>query len=156
MKITSHIKKFRRLDAIKRRLDPETDTELWIWSAMNACTQLLNAALHHCGLTKEIDSFHTQVEGLYAVPKRDNGALIDSQHPPGDVMHVDQPAIARPWPPAIDHACAALRVIEDLRKPYVRGSEPVKREATIQWELAYSECVAQLSKVLGVPVGDTK
>lgn len=117
---------------MKRRLDPEADSELWIWSAMNACTHLLNAALHHCGLTQEIDSFHTQVEGLYVVPDRNSGTLIDSQHLPGDVMHVDQPPIARPLPPAIEHACAALKTIEDLRKPYVRGNEPVERDATTQ------------------------
>jgi hypothetical protein len=148
MRITSHIDKFRRFDAVKRRLDPEADTELWIWSAMNACTNLLNAALHHCGLTEEVDSFHTQIEGLYAVPDRDDGTLTDSQHPPGDIMHVDQPAIPLPWPPAIERACAALITIEDLRKPYVRGNEPIKREAITRCELSYFECVEQLSGVL--------
>lgn len=71
-------------------------------------------------------------------------------------MHVDQPAIARPWPPAIEHACAALRIIEDLRKPYVRGNERVMREAITQWELAYSECIVQLSNALGAFMGNTK
>ena len=81
MKIASHIDKFRRLDALKQRLDSEADRELWIWTAMNACTHLLNAALHQCGATDETDSFHSQVEGLYAVP--DFGLLI------ADVIHLE-------------------------------------------------------------------
>ncbi len=150
MKIASHLEKFGRLDAVKRRLDPVADRELWIWTAMNACTHLLNAALHRCGATEEIDSFHSQVEGRYAVPDRDNGTLSDSQHRPGDVMHVDQPPVGRPTPPAVERACAALKILEDLRAPHVRGNQPVPDGAASQWELAYSECVAKLSAALGV------
>lgn len=150
MKIASHIEKFERLDAVKRRLDPVADRELWIWTAMNACTHLLNAALHRCGVTEEFDSFHSQVEGRYAVPDRDKGTLSDAQHRPGDVMHVDQPPVDRPKPPALERACTALKIIEDLRAPYVRGNQPVADGATEQWQLAYSECVAQLSAALGI------
>jgi hypothetical protein len=156
MKTASHIEKFRRLDIVKQRLDPAADRELWIWTAMNACTHLLNAALHHCGVTEETDSFHTQVEGLYVVPDRDKGTLIDSQHLPGDVMHVGQPPIRHAPPAAIERACAALKVIEDLREPYVRGNETVKSDAAGQWELAYLDCVAQLFKALGMPAEDNK
>src|SRR6185437_6733231 len=65
MKIETHIDKFHRLDAALGRLRPDADCELWIWTAMNACVNLLNAALHRARLTEETDSFHTQVEGLY-------------------------------------------------------------------------------------------
>jgi len=57
MKIEAHLTKFRRLDAMKQRLDVEVDRELWIWTSMNAATHLLNAALHHCGASAETDSF---------------------------------------------------------------------------------------------------
>lgn len=120
---------------------------------MNACTHLLNAALHHCGATDETDSFHSQVEGRYAVPDRVTGALGDSQHRPGDVMHVGQPAIDRPIPPAVERACAALKLIEDLREPYVRGNQPVTDGAAARWELAYAECVAHLSTALALAAG---
>ena len=156
MKIASHLEKFERLDAVKRRLDPAADRELWIWTAMNACTHLLNAALHRCGVTEEIDSFHSQVAGRYAVPDRDKGTLSDSQHRPGDVMHVDQPPVGRPTPPAVERACAALKILEDLREPYVRGNQPVADGAAGQWELAYAECVAQLSAALGTSAAGAK
>lgn len=148
MKIASHIEKFRRLDAMKRRLHPTEDCELVIWTAMNACTHLLNAALHHCGTTDEIDSFHTQVNGLYVVPDRESGTLRDVMHAPGDLMHVGEPPLARPVAPAVDEACAALRVIEALREPYVRGIAPVPEGAERTWENAYRQCVMQLSAVL--------
>src|SRR5678815_478180 len=100
MKIESHLAKFHRLDATLRKLDPGTDQELWIWTAMNAGVHLLNAALHDCSATIDTDSFHSQVEGLYAVPDRASGRLRDVMHVPGDVMHVGQPTIATPLSPA--------------------------------------------------------
>ncbi len=151
MKIASHIEKFRRLDAMKQRLDRQADSELWIWTAMNAGTHLLNAALHHCGATEEIDSFHTQVEGVYAVPNRADATLSAANHAPGDVMHVGQPPCARSIPAAVQRAGAALRIIEDLREPHVRGSEPLKDDDLERWERAYCECVADLSCALGLP-----
>src|SRR5688500_7640624 len=104
MLIAAHIEKFRRLDAMLQRLDLEPDRELWIWTAMNAATHLLNAALHHTDLTLPTDSFHSQVEGLYCVPDRANGTLADAIHPPGDVMHFGQPPLGRTAPAAIERA----------------------------------------------------
>ena len=152
MLIAAHLDKFRRLDAMKRRLDPEADRELWIWTAMNAGTHLLNAALHHAGLTQETDSFHSQVEGLYSVPDRSTGVCADVMHAPGDVMHFGQPPFDRPVPPAIERAGAALKVIEDLREPYVRGADPAPAGASRQWQAAYDECVARLAEVVGIDV----
>ena len=150
MLIAAHLDKFRRLHAMKRRLDPEADRELWIWTAMNAGTHLLNAALHHARATDETDSFHSQVEGLYCTPDRITGALQDAMHAPGDVMHFGQPPLDRPVPAAIGRAGAALKIIEDLREPYVRGDAPVPAGATAHWERAYDECVSHLASVLGL------
>lgn len=152
MKVDTHIDKFRRLDAALGRLRPDVDCELWIWTAMNACVNLLNAALHRAGLTEETDSFHTQVEGLYAYPDRARGTLTDAIHPPGDVMHAGQPALGAPLPEAIANASAALTLIENLREPYVRGAEAPAAGATADWERAYRACVDQLSHALGIPV----
>jgi hypothetical protein len=150
MRVPSHLEKFRRLDAVLNRLDPVADRELWIWTAMNACTNLLNAALHHCGATRETDSFHTQVSGLYAVPDRARGGLSDALHPPGDVMHFGQPPIAAALPAAIERAGAALQALEDLRERFVRGNEPVPPDAERGWRQSYAVCTAELAAVLGL------
>lgn len=144
MKIAAHLGKFKNLDASLQRLDPRSDCELWIWTAMNAGVHLLNAALHRAGATREVDSFHTQVEGLYAVPDRARGTLADQLHAPGDVMHVGQPPIAHPLTPAIEQACASLKLIEDLREPHVRGSDPIRPGAEEAWMRAYRDCVERL------------
>ncbi len=149
MKIAAHLGKFRNLDATLQRLDPRSDSELWIWTAMNAGVHLLNAALHNAGVTREVDSFHTQVEGLYAAPDRTRGVLTDVLHEPGDVMHVGQPPIAQPLPSEIQQACVSLKVIEDLREPQVRGSEPIRPGAEDEWVRAYRDCVERLLGALG-------
>lgn len=148
MKIASHLEKFRRLDATLRRLDPGSDQELWIWTAMNGGVHLLNAALHACGATTESDSFHSQVEGVYAVPDRTTGTLHDAMHAPGDVMHVGQPAIAAPLPAGIERASIPLRTIEDLRERFVRGSERADASLQRHWRAAYATCARELLAVL--------
>ncbi len=148
MKIESHLAKFRRLDAALRKLDPGNDQELWIWTAMNAGVHLLNAALHDCGATDARDSFHSQVEGLYAVPDRVSGALHDIMHAPGDVMHVGQPPIAAPLSAAIERAGDALQSIENLRETHVRGSERAPPDVQRQWMAAYATCVRELRAAL--------
>lgn len=131
-----------------RRLDPDGDQEVWIWTAMNAGVHLLNGALHACGATVEVDSFHSQVEGMYLVPDRVTGTLRDAVHVPGDVMHVGQPPLAAPLPPGIERASTALRAIENLRERFVRGSE--RGDASLQrdWIAAYAVCVRELLVVL--------
>lgn len=148
MKIASHLEKFRRLDAALRRLDPGGDQELWIWTAMNAGVHLLNAALHASGATTETDSFHSQVEGVYAVPDRTTGTLHDAMHAPGDVMHVGQPPLAARLPPGIERASIALRTIEDLRERFVRGSERADASLQRDWRDAYATCVRELLALL--------
>lgn len=148
MKIASHLEKFRRLDATLRRLEPGRDQELWIWTAMNAGVHLLNAALHACNATTESDSFHSQVEGLYAVPDRATATLRDAMHAPGDVMHVGQPPLAPPLPVGIERASAALRTIEDLRERFVRGSRRADERMQHDWRAAYATCTRELLAVL--------
>ena len=151
MLTTAHIEKFSRMEAALARLHPEEDRELWIWTAMNGLTHLLNAAMHEAGLTKAADSFHSQVEGLYGVPDRKTGRVTDAMLRPGegDVMHLGRPPVPGQLPAAIQRAGAALKVIEDLRVPFVRGDEPVPIGAVECWRTAYAECVSELSLILG-------
>jgi len=51
MNVAAHEEKIRRLEALRQRLDPLEDFELWFWTAMNAGTHAVNAALHHAGIT---------------------------------------------------------------------------------------------------------
>jgi hypothetical protein len=156
MLIAAHIEKFRRLDKTRVRLDAEADCELWIWTSMNAATHLLNAALHHVHLTEETDSFHSQVEGLYWIPDRDTGAFTDAMHAPGDVMHFGQPPLRGQIPAAIERAAAALKALEELRGPYVRGNDPIPPGATQQWARSYQTCVAELFGVLALPLTEAR
>lgn len=149
MLVSSHLEKFERVDAALARLDPVADHELWIWGAMTACTNLLNAALHCCGSSVETDSFHSQVSGVYVRPDRVSGGLTDAMHAPGDVMHFGQPLLAHAPPAAVLEACAALQVLEGLRDPYVRGCEPVPADADAGWREAYVRCVSLLMPIAG-------
>ena len=69
MKVATHIDKFRRLDAALTRLRADVDYELWVWTAMNACVNLLNAALHKSGLTDETDSHAAPLARQMRCPK---------------------------------------------------------------------------------------
>lgn len=151
MLTASHIEKFTRMEAALARLDPEQDRELWIWTAMNGLTHLLNAAMHESGLTKASDSFHSQVEGLYGVPDRKTGQVADAMLQPGDgdVMHLGRPPVPAPLPGAIQRAGTALKVIEDLRVPFVRGDQPVPEGAPARWRSAYADCREELFSILG-------
>ena len=153
MKVSAHAEKFRRLDSVLQRFDPVTDSEMWIWTAMNGCTHLLNAALHLIGASAETDSFHTQTSGLYAVPDRARGTLSDSMHAPGDVMHVGQPRINKALPPNLAAACDALRTLEDLRASHVRGSDAVDAAMAETWKHTYRRCVDELAKTVDMAVG---
>lgn len=150
MLTASHIEKFTRMEAALARLDPEQDRELWIWTAMNGLTHLLNAAMHQAGLTEASDSFHSQVEGLYWVPDRKTGHVADAMLRPGDgdVMHLGRPPVPKPLPDAIQRAGAALKVIEDLRTPFVRGDQPVPEGAPARWRTAYTDCRTELFSIL--------
>lgn len=60
MNVAAHVEKIRKFEALRSRLDPLEDFELWFWAAMNAGTQAVNAALHHAGVTRADDVFPTQ------------------------------------------------------------------------------------------------
>jgi hypothetical protein len=49
MKVASHRKKIERLMALRQRLDPLEDFELWFWAGMTASTHAVNAAFHQAG-----------------------------------------------------------------------------------------------------------
>jgi hypothetical protein len=119
MDMTSHLDKIRKLEALRARLDPMADFELWFWSAMNAGTHAVNAALHHAGVTRPDDVFPTQ-PGVYLVPQVD-GSLQPSFHPLGDILHVGRPKVERPVPDDVASMMKEMEVIEHHRDPCIRG-----------------------------------
>lgn len=143
MLIGDHLEKVERIAALVARLDPLEDFELWAWMCMTAATHAVNAALHRLGATREDGNYSYHVIGLYVVPPRENGRWRKRACPPGDIVHVDAPPIPGRMPPKMGEACAALRVLEDLREPYVRGAAPATPELVEStWE-AFRTCIAR-------------
>ena len=139
MNVAAHQEKIRKLEALRARLDPLADFELWFWAAMNAGTHAVNAALHHAGVTRPDDVFPTQ-PGVYLVPLAGGGLALAYQ-PLGDVMHVGRPRIEAPVPSDIAAMMQAMEVIEHHRDPCIRG----EREPT---SAIADECAQALERVL--------
>jgi hypothetical protein len=125
MDVASHLEKIRKLEALRARLDPMDDFELWFWSAMNAGTHAVNAALHHAGATRPDDVFPTQ-PGVYLIPQGD-GTLKPGFHPLGDILHVGRPKVEGPVPEDVTRMMKEMEVIEHHRDPCIRGERTPTR-----------------------------
>lgn len=139
MNLASHLEKIVKLEALRARLDPLEDFELWFWSAMNAGTQAVNAALHHAGITRADDVFPTQ-PGVYLVRQPDN-ALQPAFHPLGDILHVGRPKVAGQIPEDVAKMMRQMEVIEQHRDPCVRGERQPTRAITDECDLALRGCL---------------
>lgn len=142
MNIASHLEKIRKLEALRSRLDAMDDFELWFWSAMNAGTHAVNAALHHAKVTRADDVFPTQ-PGVYLVPQPD-ASLRPAFHPLGDVLHVGRPKVEGAIPDDIASMMREMEVIEHHRDPCIRGEQQPTREIAQECERALLRCLALL------------
>jgi hypothetical protein len=140
--VASHLEKIARLEDLRARLDPLEDFELWFWSAMNAGTNAVNAALHHAGVTRPDDVFPMQ-PGVYLVPGAD-GRLAPAFHAPGDVLHVGRPKIEAPVPDDVAKMMREMEVIEHHRDPCVRGEREPSRQIADECDQALKRCLALL------------
>jgi hypothetical protein len=71
MRAEDHWEKAQHLEHSRlRRLDPNADYELVIWSCIHGGAQLLNVILHHTGVTADdFDMIHTSVpESTFHIP----------------------------------------------------------------------------------------
>ncbi|CAG2157057.1 hypothetical protein [Cupriavidus numazuensis] len=118
MKVVSHLEKIAKLQALRDRLDPLQDFELWFWAGMTAGTHAVNAALHQAGVTLDDDMFATQ-PGVYLVPQAD-GKLQAAFRPLGDVLHVGRPKVEAPVPDDIAAMMEDMECIEHYRDPCLR------------------------------------
>ena len=147
MKISAHVEKWKRFDALRNRFDPAAEFELWYWATLSGGTTIINAALHACGITDENNRFATQIPDVYAVP--------DGQdrwhHEIGvncDLIHVGMPEVTKALPAAVQRAFDAMDVIERYRDPCVRGDTEVTAEIIAACEKAYDEIVAATKSAL--------
>jgi hypothetical protein len=121
MRAGQHVRKAERIEESMRRLDVDKDYETVIENCMLAGTHYLNASLHLLGITGE----------------------------GRDQLHSDKPRITRTLSPDLVRALAALKVIEDLRPPYVRGAEPYRPAVGRKCLQAYARVKAFALKVTG-------
>ena len=141
MRTTSHLAKIAKLEALRTRLDPDDDFELWFWTTMNLGTNAVNAALHQCGATREDDAYPTQ-PGVYLVAGS-GGALESVFRPLGDVLHVGRPQVEAPVPADVAAMMHAMEIIEHHRDPCIRG----EREPT---PAIARECDAAIRQVMAL------
>jgi hypothetical protein len=139
MNVAAHLEKVGKLEALRAKLDPMEDFELWFWTAMNAGTQAVNAALHHAGVTRPDDVFPMQ-PGVYLIPRADK-SLKSGFHPLGDVLHVGRPKVEGPIPDDVAKMMAEMEVIEHHRDPCIRGERTPTRAIA-------DECDQALRRVL--------
>ena len=139
MKVASHLEKIRKFEALRVRLDPLEDFELWFWSTMNTGTQAVNAALHHAGVTSDDDVFPTQ-PGVYLVRQPGKG-LHPAFHPPGDVLHVGRPKVEGPIPDDVQEMMHEMEVIEHHRDPCIRVERAPTRAIADECDQALRRCL---------------
>ncbi len=144
MIIPSHLDKLRRLRALRARLDPLGDFELWYWTTLTAGTNALNAVLHHAKLTTDAPIFST-IPGVHVVRQPD-GTFARELRGPGDVSHVGWPPIEGEIPADVAGLMDALHAIEMHRDPCIRGTRAATPEIV-------AECEASFARVVGVVAG---
>jgi hypothetical protein len=147
MKIAEHLAKAARFEALRARLDPVADFELWFWMGLSAGTALINAALHAGGLTDENHRFATQVPDVYAVADGDGWRPEIAFR--CDLIHAGLPALEGVLPPPISRAFEAMEVIEHYRDPCVRGDHPVTAELIVRLATAYEHCAGAAREAIG-------
>ena len=141
MNVASHLEKIGKLEALRARLDPLEDFEIWFWSAMNAGTHAINAALHHAGITRADDVYPTQ-PGVYLVPQPDS-SLRAAFHPLGDILHVGRPTVEGVIPDDVQKMMHEMEIIEHHRDPCIRGERQPTRAIA-------DACDSALGCVLGL------
>jgi hypothetical protein len=144
MNVASHLEKIRKLEALRARLDPLEDFELWFWSAMNAGTHAVNAALHHSRVTRDDDVFPTQ-PGVYLVPQP-GSELRSAFHPLGDILHVGRPKVEGAVPADVKKMMHEMELIEHHRDPCIRGERQPTRAIADECERALRRCLELLAK----------
>lgn len=148
MKVTSHMEKIARFEALRARLDSVRDFELWFWVGMTAGTHAVNAALHHAGVTLDEKAFPTQ-PGVYLVPQS-NGSLQPAFRALGDVLHVGRPKIETSVVPEdVVIMMGQMEIIEQYRDPCLREGMAPTSAIIAECDAALRHCLRLLASRLG-------
>lgn len=140
MKTASHVEKVGRLCALRGRLHPLDDFELWYWTTLTAGTNMLNATLHEAGVTSDDRVFST-IPGVHVVPQPD-GSYVRELRGPGDVSHVGWPPIEGEVPVHIRRLEALLHGIEEHRDPCLRGDRAPSQAIVVECDTAFEAALA--------------
>jgi hypothetical protein len=138
------MEKIGKLMALRQRLDPLEDFELWFWAGMTAGTHAVNAALHHAGVTRDDDMFPPQ-PGVY-LARQPDGSMRNAFGPLGDVLHVGRPAVEAPVPDDVATMMARMEIIEHYRDPCLREGMPPTAAIARECDTALRCCIDMLAK----------
>jgi hypothetical protein len=136
VKIEDHVEKAERIGGLRSRLDPADDYELWYWASLSASINLFNAALHHLGATVAEDCFAHNLP-VYIRPGATAGTFEAVIRPFGDLEHVEGEEVEGLIPPRLALAAAALRELEAVRDPGIRGDMAITPALSDGVEAAY-------------------
>ena len=146
MKVISHIDKVRRMTALRKRLDPLADFELWFWSTLSAGVNVLNATLHLIGMTRDDPVFST-IPGVHVV-KQPDGSYARELRGLGDVSHVGWPELEGEVPPPIRQLENALHSIERHRDPCIRGEREPTQAIVDECEEAFTRVMVAFERAI--------
>lgn len=146
MRIASHVEKLERLCALRQRLDPLADFELWYWTTLTAGTNLYNATLHRSGLTSDDPVFST-IPGVHLVAQPD-GSYARQLRGPGDVSHVGWPPIEGDVPEEVRRLEHHLHAIENHRDPCLRGDRVPTQAIVDECEAAFEAAMSIFRQVM--------
>jgi hypothetical protein len=127
MKIREHLLKAEAFERSAGKLDPTTDTALYVVFLLRAGTNRINAALH-------------------ALKTTSDGAATPEKL--GDLNHTYKPKLNVPVPNELKRAFHHLAMIEDLRQDYVRGSKRFDTATLVACNAAFGAICADTESVL--------
>jgi hypothetical protein len=116
MKIEEHLLKAGAFERAAAKLDPQTDSALYVVYLLRAGTNRVNAALH---------ALNTTTDGRATAEKL------------GDLNHTYKPKLNVPVPAEMRDAFKHLALIEDMRTDYVRGDKFLDAATFASLDAAY-------------------
>ena len=140
MHVDDHLTKIKRLERQRAKIDRIEDCEMWYWATLNAGVHAMNAALHAVGATKD-DPWSAHNVPIYHVASRKPGGWEPALKPLGDIEHVDSPEMEAIIPASLKKAGVALRKMEHLREPILRGDAKVSNAMLDRMDALYQECL---------------